>query len=77
MVQNMKVELELIKKTQTERNLEIKILGTTEACLTNRIPEMEDRISAIDSTEKWSAQSKKMLTLQNTWHKTPSESETL
>ena len=53
-VQGMKVKIESIKKTQTERNLERKNLRTktvtSEANLTNRIEEMEERIS--DSEDK-------------------------
>ena len=44
-VQDIKVEVESIKKTQTEGNPEVKILrtqiGTSEASLTKRIQEME------------------------------------
>ena len=47
-VQDLKMEIESIKKTQTEENLERKNVesqtGTPEASLTNRI-EMEGRIS--------------------------------
>ena len=53
-VQGMKVKIESIKKTQTEGNLERKTLRTktvtSEANLTNRIEEKEQRIS--DSEDK-------------------------
>ena len=51
-VQGMKVKIESIKKSQTEGNLERKNLRTktvtSEANLTNRIEEMEERISDIE-----------------------------
>ncbi|KAL6056636.1 hypothetical protein STEG23_020363 [Scotinomys teguina] len=53
-VQDLKTEIEAIKKKQTERRLEIENLskrtGTTDANITNRIQEMEDRISGIEDT---------------------------
>lgn len=46
------MEIESIKKTQTERNLEMKNLGTqtgaSEASLSNRMQGMEEGISGID-----------------------------
>ncbi|ERE65931.1 GTPase IMAP family member 3-like protein [Cricetulus griseus] len=48
-VQDLKTELETIKKTQTEGMLEVEELskqsGTTDATKTNKIQEMENRIS--------------------------------
>jgi len=47
-VQDPKMEIEAIKKTQSDRILVMKNLGnrtgTTDASITNRIKEMEDRI---------------------------------
>ena len=47
-VQDLKMEAEAIKKTQTEGILEIENLGkgtgTTDDSITNRIQEMEERI---------------------------------
>lgn len=49
---NMRVEIEPIKKTQTEGKLEMKSLATwkqtSEASLNNRIQEMEGRISGTE-----------------------------
>ena len=49
----MKMEKESIKKTQTEGKLEMKSLGTrigtSEASLTNRIQEREERISGMEA----------------------------
>jgi predicted nucleic acid-binding Zn-ribbon protein len=51
-IQNLKVEIESIKETQTDGNLEMKILetqtGTLEASLTNRIQKMEERLSDVE-----------------------------
>ena len=48
-VQDLKMEIESIKKTQTEENLEMENLGTqtkiSEARLTNRIQEIKVKIS--------------------------------
>jgi len=53
-VQDLKMEIETIKKTQTEAILEIENLGkrrgTTDASITNRIQEMEERISCREDT---------------------------
>ena len=53
-VQDLKVEIEAIKKKQTEEILEMENLGkrtgTTHASLTNRRQEIEERISGIDDT---------------------------
>jgi predicted nucleic acid-binding Zn-ribbon protein len=55
-IQDLKMEVETIKKTQKETTLEIEILGkksgTINASISNRIKEMEETIaSAEDSTE--------------------------
>jgi hypothetical protein len=55
-IQNLKLEVETIKKTQRETTLEIEILGkksgAIDANISNRIQEMEERISGgEDSTE--------------------------
>ena len=48
-VQDMKVEIESMKKTQMEVNLEMKCWGiqggTSEASLTNKLPYMKERLS--------------------------------
>ena len=53
-VQNLKTEIEAIKKTQTEETMEMENLGkwsgTTDASITNRIQEMEERTSDIEDT---------------------------
>ena len=50
----MKSEIEKIKKTQTEGILEMENLGkwtgTTEASITNRVQEIEKRISGTEDT---------------------------
>ena len=55
-IQDLKRDVETIKKTQSEITLEIEILGkksgTIDASISNRIQEMEERISgAEDSIE--------------------------
>jgi prefoldin subunit 5 len=55
-IQDLKMEVETIKKSERETTLEIEILGkrsgTIDASITNRIQEMEERISgAEDSIE--------------------------
>ena len=55
-IQDLKKEVDTIKKTQSEAMLEIETLGnksgTIDASISNRIQEMEDRISgAEDSIE--------------------------
>jgi prefoldin subunit 5 len=55
-IQDLKMEVETIKKTQRETTLEIEILGkksgTIDASISNRIQEMEERMSdAEDSIE--------------------------
>jgi hypothetical protein len=51
-VQHLKMEIEATKKTQTEAILDMENLrkrtGTTDAIITNRIQEMEDRILGIE-----------------------------
>jgi predicted nucleic acid-binding Zn-ribbon protein len=64
-IQNIKMEVETIQKTQRETTLEIETLGkkseTIDASISNRIQEMEERISdAEDSIGTWTQQSKKM-----------------
>jgi prefoldin subunit 5 len=64
-IQDLKMEVETIKKTQREKSLEIETLGkksgTIDASISNRIQEMEERISgAEDSIENPSQQSEKM-----------------
>jgi prefoldin subunit 5 len=48
-IQDLKMEVETIKKTQRETTLELEILGkkseTIDASISNRIQEMEERIS--------------------------------
>jgi predicted nucleic acid-binding Zn-ribbon protein len=72
-IQDLKREVETIKKTQSETTLEIQTLGkkseTIDASISNRIQEMEERISgAEDSIEnmgttiKGNAKCKKILT---------------
>ena len=72
-IQDLKMEVETIKKTQRETTLEIEILGkksgTIDASITNRIQEMDERISGaedsienISTTIKENAKCKKILT---------------
>jgi hypothetical protein len=53
-IQDLKTEVEAIQKTQKEVILEMENLRkrtrTTDACNTNRIQEMEERISDIEDT---------------------------
>ena len=53
-IQDLKVEVETIKKTQMEANLEVenlgKRLGITDVHITNRIQEIEERISGVEDT---------------------------
>jgi chaperonin cofactor prefoldin len=55
-VQNLKVEVETIKKRQREADLEMENLGKksgiTDVSITNRIQEIEERISGIEDTMK-------------------------
>lgn len=52
--QDLKIELEKLKKTQMEEIMERKNLGkktgTTEVSITNRLQEMEERISGVEDT---------------------------
>jgi hypothetical protein len=72
-MQDLKVEIEAIKKTQTEEILEMEDLGkrteTTDASITNKIKEMEkiisyveDTIEEFDTSVKENVNSKKFLT---------------
>ena len=72
-IQDLKMEVETIKKTQRETTLEIETLGkksgTIDASISNRIQEMEERISGaedsienMDTTIKENAKCKKILT---------------
>ena len=51
-VQDLKTEIEAIKKTQTEGTLEMENLdkwpGTTEASINNKTQEMEEKISSVE-----------------------------
>ena len=71
--QDLKMEVETIKKTQRETTLEIKILemksGAFDTSIMNRIQEVEERISGaedsigkMDTTIKENAKCKKILT---------------
>jgi predicted nucleic acid-binding Zn-ribbon protein len=69
MIQDLKREVDTIKKTQSEATLEIETLGkksgNIDVSISNRIQEMEERISgAEDSTENISTTIK-----ENTKHK--------
>ena len=79
-IQDLKKEIEAIKKTQTEIIMEMKNLekqaGSVEASYSNRIQEMEERISGvedsiddIDTSVKENIKSKKVLTqnVQELW----------
>jgi uncharacterized coiled-coil protein SlyX len=72
-IQDLNMELETIKKSQSETTLEIENLGkrsgVTDASITNRIQEIEERISSaeetienIDTIVKENAKCKKLLT---------------
>jgi predicted nucleic acid-binding Zn-ribbon protein len=72
-IQDVKMEVETIKKSQRETTLEIENLGkksgTIDASISNRIREMEERISStedttenIDTTIKENVKSKMILT---------------
>ena len=73
-IQDLKMEVETMKKTQRETTLEIETLGkksgTIDASISNRIQEMEERISGaedsignMDTTIKENAKCKNLLTL--------------
>ena len=72
-VQDLKVEVETIKKTQMETNLEMENLrkrsGITDLSITNRIqaidsriPGVEDMVEEIDTTVKENSKHKNLLT---------------
>jgi prefoldin subunit 5 len=72
-IQDLKMEVETIKKTQRDTTVEVEILGkksgTIDASISNRIQEMEERISCaedsienVDTTIKETANCKKILT---------------
>jgi chromosome segregation ATPase len=72
-IQDLKMEVEIIKKSQRKTGLEIEILGkkseAIDASISNRIQEMEKRISGVedsienmDTTIKENAKCKKILT---------------
>jgi hypothetical protein len=72
-IQDLKMEIETIKKSQRETTLEVENLGNRsgviDASITNRIQEMEEKISDaedtienIDKTVKENAKCKKLLT---------------
>ena len=68
-VQDLKMELEAVMKTQTEEALEMESLGkrteTTDSDISNRIPAMGERISGRGQKELIH-QSSKILNLNNT-----------
>jgi chromosome segregation ATPase len=53
-IQDLKMEIETIQKSQRERNLEIENLGKRsgdiDASITNRIQEIEERISGVEDS---------------------------
>ena len=53
-IQDLKIEVETIKKTQRETTLEIETLGKksgiTDASISNRIQGMEERISGAEDS---------------------------
>ena len=64
------MEVETIKKPQMEANLEMKNLGKrseiTDVSITNRIQEIEERISSIEDTiEETNTLSKKIQNIRN------------
>ena len=70
-IQDLKMEVETIEKTQRETTLEIETLGKKSGTISNRIKEMEERISGaedsienMDTTIIKSAKCKKIL-IQN------------
>lgn len=64
----MKVEMELIKKAQTEGKLEMKNVGTqtatVETGLSSRIQEMKESLGGEDKTEETDTLVKEMLNLK-------------
>jgi predicted nucleic acid-binding Zn-ribbon protein len=67
-IQDLKQEVETTKKTQRETTLEIETLGkksgTIDASISNRIQEIEQRISSAEDTTK-KKKKKKPLTQQS------------
>jgi hypothetical protein len=72
-IQDLKIEVEMIKKSQKDTTLEIEVLGkeqgTIDASISNRMQKMEERISGtedfienMDTTIKENAKCKKILT---------------
>ena len=55
-IQDLKVEVETIKKTQMEADLEMENLrkrsGITDVSIINRIQEIEERLSGVEDTIK-------------------------
>ena len=53
-IQDLKLEVETIKKTQMEANLEVENLekrsGITDVSISNRIQEIEERILVVEDT---------------------------
>jgi predicted nucleic acid-binding Zn-ribbon protein len=49
-IQDLKMEVETIEKSQRERILEIEIIGNKSGVITNRIQEMEERISGAEDS---------------------------
>ena len=75
-IQDLKLEKEILKKTQRKITLEMENLGkrpgVTDASVTNRIQEIEEKITGkedsiedIDTTIKENTKSKKILIIQN------------
>ena len=74
-VQDLKTEMESMKKSQTEDRLAMENLGkrteTSETSITKRIQEIEERISdSEDTTEKLNALTKENRNPTNSHHKT-------
>ena len=67
-IQDLKTEMEAIKKGQTEGILEMKILAwqrcTTEVKFTHRIQIKERILDTEDKKKEWIHQSKKMLNIK-------------
>ena len=80
-VQSLKVEIEAIKKAQTEEILEKENLGkrtrTTDTSITNRIQDMDKRISDIEDRAREIDMSVEMLNLKGTLDKTSRKFGTL
>jgi chromosome segregation ATPase len=49
-IHDLKMEVETIKRTQRETTLEIENLGNIDASISNRIQEMEERISGTEDS---------------------------